>query len=138
MAVRIATTGAATFTATGDWGNSATPSSPAPPTFVRVWLAGYFVGEDDIAAPERLENGDSYTVPVGTRYNWTMTPDGGAAGDSDDGLAALMNAGAGTVVLAFSLHTAAFDNGPATANELTPADYPGYARQTAGFTVSAG
>ena len=52
MAVRIRTTGVATFTATGNWS--------ARPQYVRVWLGNNLIGEDDISQTMALENGDSY------------------------------------------------------------------------------
>lgn len=134
MTVRIATTAGATFSASGDWQDA--------PTHVRAWIGTNFLGEDDLASvAEALETNDTYTIPSGTQYNWTMTPDGAAAGRADTALAALMNAGADEVSLRFSLHTAALAanaNGAAlAANELTTGRNPGYARASAAFGVAA-
>ena len=125
MALRIRTTGAATFTATGAWG--------ARPQYVRAWIGTNLIGEDDIGQPMALGNGDSYTISVGTIYDWTLNADGTGI-DADAGMAALCNAGADEVSLRFSLHTAAHTNGgAANANEVPVATNPGYARQTAAF-----
>ena len=134
MTVRIATTEAAVFSAGDDWQDA--------PTHVRAWIGTNFLGEDDLsAAAEVLEQNDTYTIPVGTNYDWTMTPDGAVAGRADAALAALMHAGADEVVLRFSLHTqalAANANGAAlAANELTSGRNTGYARASAGFGVTA-
>ena len=134
MTVRIATTTGAVFSASGDWQDA--------PTHVRAWIGTNFIGEDDLpATAEVLENNDTYTIPSGTQYDWTMTPDGAVAGRADAALAALMNAGADEVSLRFSLHTAALAanaNGDAlAANELATGRNPGYARASAAFGVTA-
>ena len=128
MAARIRTTSAGVFTATSDWA--------AAPIQAVLWIGSHPLGADDFNAPETLEGGDSYTIPIGTQYNLTFTPDGGAAGSADDALVALMNAGADEVTAQFSLH----DGAPGTnfaANELEnqAGDEPGYARATVTFEV---
>ena len=131
MAVRMRTTGAATFTASDDWQDR--------PRYEVAWIGTNPIGVHDRGAadlPELLENGDSYTIPVGTDYDWTLTPAGKPNMDADAGMAAVINAGADEVTLRFSLHSG--DPGDAgTANELTPARNPGYARAAAAFRASS-
>ena len=130
MAVRIATTAVVTFTAGADWQDA--------PTHVRAWIGNNFIGEDDLpTTPELLELNDTYTIPSGTQYNWTLTPDGAAANAADAGLAALMNAGADEVTLQFSLHTRAVQGTAYAGDELTAARNTGYARSSAAFSVTA-
>ena len=128
MAVRLSTTAVATFTATSDWTDA--------PTHVRAWIGTNFIGEDDITTPEVLEQNDTYTVPIGTRYDWTVTPDGAAAGTADAGMAALMNLGADEASLRFSLHTAAITGTAVADDELTTTRNAGYARASATFSVA--
>lgn len=130
MTVRIQTTEAASFTATADWTDQPTFSC----AWIRVGGTDYFLGEDDFTAPELLENGDSYNIPSGTMYDLTFTPDGGAAGEADQALARLMNAGADEVTLRFSLH----DGEPGTdhtGNEIAVGNNAGYSRASAQFEV---
>lgn len=128
MAVRMSTSAAAVWTATGTWADA--------PTHVGVWLGNNFLGADDFAAPDTLQSGDSYTIASGMRYDWTITPDGAAAGSADSALAALMQAGADEVAMSLSLHDG--DPGNAgTANEIAVAQNAGYARKSVGFAVTA-
>ena len=128
MTVRIQTTAVATFTASGNWANA--------PTHVRAWIGTNFIGEDDLSStPALLTSGDNYTIPSGTRYDWTVTPDGAAVNAADAGIAALMNAGADEVMLQFSLHTAALVGTAYGGNEIGAATNPGYSRQSAAFEV---
>lgn len=131
MAVRMRTTGVATFTATADWADA--------PTHVGAWIGTNFIGWHMIPiadVPEILEANDTYTVPIGTMYDWTLTPAGGAGIDADAGMAALMNSGADEVSLRFSLHNGSPGN-LGTANELVVGSNPGYSRQAAVFEVVA-
>lgn len=130
MTVQVRMTSAATFTATADWTDR--------PTYSTAWIrqggTDYFWGADDFSAPEVLENGDSYSIPAGTTYNLTFTPDDAAAGQADEAMARLMNAGSDEVMLRLSLHDGdSGENG--TANEIDPATNNGYGRATATFEV---
>ena len=110
------------------------------PTHVRAWIGTNFLGEDDLAnTPNTLNDNDTYTIPSGTQYDWTVTPDGAPAGGADAALAALMNAGADEVTLRFSLHTAALAGSPTnySADEIDVATNTGYARASAAFSVTA-
>ena len=131
MPVRMSTTGVATFTASADWQDV--------PDHVTAWIGTNFIGFfriPDAQAPELLENGDSYSIPIGTNYDWTLTAAGGAGIDPDAGMAAVLNSGADEQSLRFGLSKGAPGN-LGTANELTPARNPGYARQAAAFNASA-
>ena len=131
MAVRMRTTGAATITASADWQDV--------PDYEVAWIGTNPINVHKIAAadlPELLENGDSYSFPLGTVIDWTATAGGNANMDVDAGLAAIMNAGADEVTLRFSLHKGNPGNA-GTANELTAASNPGYARAAAAFEATA-
>lgn len=132
MTVRLRTTSAATFSATADWTDR--------PTYSTAWIreggVDYFFGSDDFSAPEVLENRDSYSIPVGTTYDLTFTPDDASAGQADQAMARLMNAGSDEVILRLSLHDGdPGENG--TANEIDPTTNLGYGRTTATFEVAA-
>ena len=122
MAVRIETTAATDWTATGNWTND--------PTHVTAWFGTDFLGESNaISGLELLENGEVYRMPSGTAIVWTLTPANGAAGDSDAAMAAALNASADEVTLTFRLHSADPGNNH-SGSELTSSSEPGYARRS--------
>lgn len=131
MTIRIATSSDAIFTATGAWASQ--------PTHAVLWFGSNPMGADDFTSPGALtRGGDSYTIPSGTRYDLTFTPDGASAGEADDALVALMAAGVDEVTAQLSLHKSDpfAGNAIGTAGELADSTEPGYARKTVTFTVT--
>lgn len=137
MVVRLRTTEPAVFTATADWADA--------PTYASFFIGTEFLGFDDFSAPEVLENGDSYTIPSGTQYNFTFTPAQGSGSSNtagDAALAAIMNA-ASQLTTRLQVTITLHDGNPGTsgtagtANELDASTNQGYARQTVDFEVVA-
>ena len=122
MTVKIETTAATDWTATGNWTND--------PTHVTAWFGSNFLAESNaISGLELLENQEVYRMPAGTAIEWTLTPANGTAGQADAAMAAALTAAADEVGLSFRLHSADPGTGH-TSNELTNSNEPGYARKT--------
>ena len=127
MAIKFETTEAAVWTATGDW-------TGVQPDYVTFWIGSNFLAEESVTEPAELANRDTYTIAAGVDIPFTVTPRGGAAGDADEAMLAVMS---DTPDITIALHDG--DPGNAhTANELQSTSAPGYARVTvAGRIVSA-